>query len=50
MDGLNVLGPVDVELDLEEGELSNMLDMVAENVTEAVGQKVHVIEEDIVQV
>ena len=38
------------ELNLEVGELSDMLDMVAENVMEAVGQKFHVIEEDIVQV
>ena len=48
--GLNVLGPVVEELNLEVGELSDMLDMVAENVMEAVGQKFHVIEEDIVQV
>ena len=39
-----------MELDIEVGELSDMLDMVAENVMEAVGQKVHAIEEDIVQV
>ena len=48
--GLHVLGPVVEESNLEEGELSYMLDMVAENVMEAVGQKFHVIEEDIVQV
>ena len=39
-----------MELNLEVGELSDMLDMVAENVMEVVGQKFHVIEEDIVQV
>ena len=38
------------ELNLEVGELSDMLDMVAGNVMEVVGQEVHVIEEDIVQV
>ena len=48
--GLHALGPVDVELDIEVEELSDRLDMVAENVMEAVGQKVHAIEEDIVQV
>ena len=47
---LHVLGPVDVELDIELGELSDMLDMVAENVMEAICQKFHVIQEDIVQV
>ena len=39
-----------MELNLEVGELSDMLDMVAGNVMEAVVQKFHVIEEDIVQV
>ena len=39
-----------MELDIEVGELSGMLDMVAENVMEIVGQKFHVIEENIVQV
>ena len=33
------------ELDIEVGELSDMLDMVAGNVMEVVGQEVHVIGE-----
>ena len=41
---------MDVELDIEVEELSAMLDMVAENVMEAIGLEFHVIEEDIVQV
>ena len=50
VDGPPALSPVDVELNIEVGELSDMLDMVAGNVMEAVVQKFHVIEEDIVQV
>ena len=37
------LGPVDMELDIEIGERSNMLEMVADNVMEVVGPKVHVV-------
>ena len=37
------LGPVDMVKDIEVGVLSNMLDMVAHNVLEVVGQKVHVL-------
>ena len=37
------LGLVDMEKDIEKGELSNMLDMVADNVMEVVQMKVHVL-------
>ena len=37
------LSLVDMENDIEKGELSNVLDMVAHNVLEVVGQKVHVL-------
>ena len=39
-----------MELDIEVGEFSDMLDMVVSDVMEEVGQEVIVIEEDIVQV
>ena len=41
---------MDVELNIEVGEFSDMLDMVVGNVVEVVEQEVIVIEEDIVQV
>ena len=37
------LGPVDMVKALEVGELSNMLDMVAQNVLEVKGQKSYVL-------
>ena len=37
------LGPVDMVKDIEVGELSNKLDMVADDAMEVVGQKVHVL-------
>ena len=42
-DGPLALGPADMELDIEIGERSNMLEMVADNVMEVVGPKVHVV-------
>ena len=36
------LGLVDMENDIEKGELSNLLDMVAHNVMEKIRPKVHV--------
>ena len=50
VDGPPALSPVDVELNIEVGEFSDMLDMVVGNVVEVVEQEVIVIEEDIVQV
>ena len=41
---------MDVELNIEVGELSDMLDMVVGNIVEVVEQEVIVIEEDVVQV
>ena len=44
------LGPVDLVWNIEEGELSNMLDMVVHDVLEVDWTKFHVWLEDIVQV
>ena len=41
-DGPLALGPVDMELELKIGEGSKMQEMVADNVMEVVGPKVHV--------
>ena len=43
------LSPVDMEKNIEKGELSNLLDMVAHDVMEVKRTKVHVVLEDIVQ-
>ena len=48
--GVLALAPVDMEKDIEGGELSKVLDMVAHNVMERVVSKVRVLKEDIVQV
>ena len=42
-DGPLALGPVDMEKEIDQGELSNMLNMVAHNVLEVVVPKVHVV-------
>ena len=49
-DGPPALSPVDVELNIEVGELSDMLDMVAGDVMEVVGLDDPVTKEDIVKV
>ena len=41
--GVLALGPVDMEKDIEGGELSNMLKMVVHDVMEVVEPKVHVL-------
>ena len=50
VDGPPALSPVDVELNIEVGELSDMLDMVAGDVMEVVGLDDPVTKEDIVKV
>ena len=50
VDGPPALSPVDLELDIEVGKLSDMLDMVVGDVVEVVGQENIVIEDIIVQV
>ena len=37
------LGPVDMEKEIDQGELSNMLNMVVHDVLEVVVPKVHVL-------
>ena len=50
VDGPPALSPVDVELNIEVGEFSDMLDMVAGDVMEVVGLDDPVTKEDIVKV
>ena len=50
VDGPPALRPADLELNIEVGELSDMLDMVVGDVVEVVGQENIVIEDIIVQV
>ena len=50
VDGPPALSPVDGELNIEVGEFSNMLDMVAGDVMEVVGLDDPVTKEDIVKV
>ena len=50
VDGPPALSPVDVELNIEVGKLSDTLDMVAGDVMEVVGLDDPVTKEDIVKV
>ena len=43
VNGLLVLSPVDMELDIEVGERSKLLNMVVEDVMEVIEQNSHVL-------